>query len=457
MNRAALLPLSRDDLIALILAQHAQIETQAQQISSLTARITELEAKLAAPDKTPGNSSIPPSKGQKSNLPDRPNKPRGGRPGVARVLAEHPDRIIEATLAACPHCAHALGPADLPEIHAYDHIDLPPVRPIVTRINRHRGVCPCCEKRVAAPAPEGFDPGSPFGPGLSALIIHLHVTQAISFQRLVWLMAEVFGVTISEGAIANILARAQAPLVGAAQTLAQAVRTSLVVGSDETSARVGGKTWWQWVLLSSTAIYHVIADTRAAGVVTDFLSGAQPEVWVADRYAGQLGHGAVRQMCLAHLLRDANYAIEEGCNGFALEFKWLLLRAIYIGRRRHGLKDSTLRQYNADLERRLDRLLSRQQPDTPASRRLFKAMRRDRNDLFRFVTRRDVPYTNNACERALRPSVIFRKVTGCFRSKWGAEVYAAAASVIATGRLYGLTALQAISNALAGKPVMIPP
>jgi len=154
-------------------------------------------------------------------------------------------------------------------------------------------------------------------------------------------------------------------------------------------------------------------------------------------------------MCLAHLLRDTNYAIEEGCNGFALEFKWLLLRAISIGRRRPGLKDSTLHQYHADLERRLDRLL-RHQPDKPASRRLFKAMRRDRDDLFRFVTRRDVPYTNNACERALRPSVIFRKVTGCFRSKWGAEVYAAAASVIATGRLHGLTALQAIRNALAG-------
>jgi transposase len=456
VDRAALLSLSRDDLIALILAQHAQLEAQAGQISGLTARIAELEAKLAAPTKTPDNSSLPPSKGQKPNLPDRPKKPRGGRPGVARALAEHPDRIIEATLTTCPHCAHAFGPADLRDIHAYDHIDLPPLRPIVTRINRHRGVCPCCQKRVAAPSPEGFDPGSPFGPGLSALIIHLHVTQAISFQRLVWLMAEVFGVTISEGAIANILARAQAPLVAAAEPLAQAVRTSQVVGSDETSARVGGKTWWQWVLLSSTAIYHVIADTRAAGVVTDFLNGTQPEVWVADRYAGQLGHGAVRQMCLAHLLRDANYAIEEGGNGFALEFKWLLLRAISIGRRRPSLKDSTLHQYHADLQRRLDRLLSHQ-PDKPASRRLFKAMRRDRGDLFRFVTRRDVPYTNNACERALRPSVIFRKVTGCFRSKWGAEVYAAAASVIATGRLHGLTALQAVSNALAGKPILIPP
>jgi transposase len=144
------------------------------------------------------------------------------------------------------------------------------------------------------------------------------------------------------------------------------VRTSPVVGCDETSARVGGKTWWQWVLLSSTAIYHAIADTRAAGVVTDFLNAAQPEVWVADRYAGQRGHGAVRQMGLAHLLRDANHAIEEGCNGFALEFKWLLLRAIFTGRRRPGLKDSTLHQYRADLERRLDRLLSRQ-PGRPAS------------------------------------------------------------------------------------------
>jgi transposase len=457
VDRAAFLTLSRDDLIALILAQHAQIESQAQQISVLTARITELEARLAAPTKTPDNSSLPPSKGQKPNRPDRPKKPRHGRPGVTRTLTERPDRVIEATLAACPHCAHAFGPAELPEIHAYDHIDLPPLRPIVTRINRHRGVCLCCQKRVAAPAPEGFDAGSPFGPDLSALIIHLHVTQAISFQRLAQLMTEVFGVTISEGAIANILARAQAPLVAAAEPLAQAVRASPVVGSDETSARVGGKTWWQWVLLSSTAIYHVIADTRAAEVVTDFLSGARPEVWVADRYAGQLGHGAVRQMCLAHLLRDANYAIEEGCNGFALEFKWLLLRAISIGRRRPDLKDSTLRQYHADLERRLDRLLNRQKPGTRASRRLFKAMRRDRDDLFRFVTRRDVPYTNNACERALRPSVIFRKVTGCFRSKWGAEVYAAAASVIATGRLYGQTALQAVSNALAGKPILIPP
>ena len=340
MNPATLQTLSRDELIALILAQHAQIEAQAQQISALTARIAELEAKLATPPKTPDNSSLPPSKGQKPNLSDRANKPpRRSRPGVARALSEHPDRTIEATLVACPHCEHALGPADQPEIHAYDHIDLPPIHPFVTRINRHSGVCPCCRKHVAAPAPEGLEPGSPFGPGLCALILHLHITQAISFERLARLMREVFGLTISEGAIANILARAQAPLLAAAAPMAAAVRASAVVGSDETSARVCGKTWWQWVLLSSTAICHIIADTRAAEVVTTFLQGARPEVWVADRYGGQLGHGAVRQMCLAHLLRDTNYAIEDGDTIFAPGFRQVLLRAMAIGKRRDTLKD----------------------------------------------------------------------------------------------------------------------
>ena len=455
MNEAVLLSLSRDELVAHNLAQQVQIEAQAQQITALTARIAELEAKLAAPPKTPDNSSLPPSKGQKPNLAGGDKKKRRySHPGVARALTEHPDKTIEATLAVCPHCDHALGPEDMTDFHAYDHIDLPPIRPVVTRINRHSGVCPCCHEHVTAPAPEGFEPGSPFGPGIEALILHLRITQAISFERLARLMGEVFGLEISEGAIANILARAETPLLAAADTIAAAVRASDVVGSDETSARVRGKTWWQWVLLSSTAISHVIANTRAASVVTNFLQGVQPEVWVADRYGGQLGHGAVRQMCLAHLLRDATYAIEAGDTVFAPGFRWLLLRAMAIGKRRAALKDTTLAQYRADLDRRLDKLLSADEPEQPAAARLFRAMRRDRDDLFRFVTRRDVPYTNNACERALRPSVIFRKVTNGFRAEWGARVYAAAASVIATGRLHGLTALEALRAALAGVPVM---
>ena len=220
-----------------------------------------------------------------------------------------------------------------------------------------------------------------------------------------------------------------------------------MVGSDETSARVCGKTWWQWVLLSTTAICHIITDSRAAKVMTDFLDNARPEVWIADRYTAQAGHAECRQLCLAHLLRDTQYTIDEGDTLFAHGFKMLLLRAVAIGRRRDTLNDTTLKQYRIDLDRRLDRLLIRT-PTNRAALKLSRAMKRDRGELFHFVTRRDVPYKNNACERALRPSVIFRKVTGCFRSTEGARLYAAAASVIATGRLHGQTALNAIKNAL---------
>ena len=314
-----------------------------QQIVALTARIAALEARLEGPAKTPDNSSVPPSQGQKADLPaGRRKRRRRGHAGVARALAEHPDRIVTATLPACPHCAHALGPADLPDVHAYDHIDLPPIRPIVTRIHRHRGVCPCCRRPVTAPAPAGFDPGSPFGAGIIALVLHLHVTQAVGFERLARLMHEVFGLTISEGAIANLLDRAKAPLLAAMVPIAAAVRASAVVGCDETSARVCGKTWWQWVLLSGTAICHVIADTRGAAAVTHFLHTARAEVWVADRYGGQQGHGAMRQMCLAHLLHDATYAAEAGDTGFAPGFRRLLCQAVAIGKRRDRLKDTTL-------------------------------------------------------------------------------------------------------------------
>jgi transposase len=103
-------------------------------------------------------------------------------------------------------------------------------------------------------------------------------------------------------------------------------------------------------------------------------------------------------------------------------------------------------------ERRLDRLLARPTV-TEAGTELRRQTKRWRGQFFTFMTDRDVPPTNNAAERALRPSVIFRKVTNGFRSLWGADVHARIRSVIGTGCLNGLSAHQAISRALAGQPI----
>ena len=89
----------------------------------------------------------------------------------------------------------------------------------------------------------------------------------------------------------------------------------------------------------------MIKPSRGKAVVTELFGAIRPEVWVSDMLGSQRGHGVLWQVCLAHLLRDAKYAIECGDTAFSAPFRWLLLRAIAIGRRRNVLKDATLKQY----------------------------------------------------------------------------------------------------------------
>src|SRR5260370_24749990 len=128
MYQDDLVKLSKEELIALALAQTAQIE-------ELTRRIADLEAKLGGPPKTPDNSSLPPSQGRKPNRAERPAaQKRKGRPGVFRALAPNPDRIVASVAERCPPCGHALTPAVQSAFPAYAHIELPPIPPVLHRL-----------------------------------------------------------------------------------------------------------------------------------------------------------------------------------------------------------------------------------------------------------------------------------------------------------------------------------
>lgn len=408
-----------DDLkpmVLLIVAQNTsllgRLDDLLAQNKSLLARIAELEAKLGAPPKTPDNSSLPPSKGQKTNLPDAVPKKKGrkGRAGVTRVLCANPDVTRDIYAKKC-RCGAKLSEADQPGVFAYDHVDLPPIKPVTTRI-------------------------------------HLHACQFVSYNRLVEMLGGLFGVTLSEGAIANMLARARVPFAARAAEIATVVRNSPVIASDETSARVMGKTFWQWVFSTTTAVYHVIAPSRGKCVPTTFLGEAKPDVWLSDRYAGQGKLADAHQYCLAHLLREAQYAIDAGDTIFAPAFKAFLKDACAVGRRRPELADITIKGHARRLQRELDCVLDLE-PRQADGRHLRDAMSvTARDKLLVFLTRRDIEPTNNESERALRPSVIFRKVTNGFRSVWGAEVYADICSVVATGKRNGQPALAAIRDAL---------
>ena len=442
--------LDADSLKPLVLQLLTRIDELLAQNKALLARIAELEAKLGQPPKTPTNSSLPPSRGQKANVaaPPREKKGRKGRPGVARALCPNPDATREVYADKCA-CGARLKSADQPDVFAYDHIDLPPIKPVVTRVHLHKGCCPRCQRRVAARPPADMRPGSPFGPGIVALVTYLHACQMVSYARLVEMLDGVFGVQISQGAIANMLARAQAPLAAQADAIAESVRSSPVIASDETSARVCGKNHWQWAFVAASAVYHTIAPSRGKAVPAAFLGQAKPQVWLSDRLAAQGKHAHAHQYCLAHLIRNAQYAIDAGDTTFAPAFLSLLQDACAVGRRRGELADATIKAHRRRLRRELDRVLALK-PTQADGRHLREAMLLDARDkLLVFLSRRDVEPTNNQSEQALRPSVIFRKVTNGFRSQWGAKVYADICSIVGTGRRAGRSALAALRDALA--------
>ncbi len=443
----------KDALILALLPLVAQLEAAQARVAALEARIED----LSRPPKTPDNSSTPPSRGQKQDCsqPSDPKPARKSRPGVGRALHPNPDRTIDALLAACPGCRAAFPATSQSPQQVYDRIELPPIKPDVTRVRLFGGRCACCGERATAAAPAGLEPGSPFGKSVEALVVYLHYAHAIGLERLAALMGEIFALPISEGAISNMLARARAPLGAAAAAIRATVTASPVVCSDETSARVQGKTWWEWVFVGTLAVLHLIRPSRGKAVVRSLFGAIQPEVWVSDMLGSQRGHGQDWQVCLAHLLRDARYAVECGDLAFSAAFKRLLLRALAIGRRRETLKDTTLAQYRADLDRRLDRIMALPSLGKPGQR-LRKRIGRHRARLFVFVTRRDVPPTNNVSERHLRPSVVFRKVTNGFRSDWGAETYAAFRSVVSTAKANGNAVLDAVRTALVSKPLNAP-
>lgn len=442
--------LDADSLKPLVLQLLAQNKALLERIDTLLARIAELEARTGKPPKTPTNSSLPPASGQKANrsATSTGKKRRKGRPGVARMLAENPDATREIYAETCS-CGAALSPADQPDAFAYDHIDLPPIRPVTTRINLHKGNCPCCKRRVTAKPPADMPPGSPFGPGIVSLVTYLHACQMVSYNRMTEVLDGLFGLKLSEGAIANMLARAHKPFAARAARIAETVRQSPVIASDETSARVCGKTHWQWTFAAATAVFHTIAPTRGKAVPIEFLAGVKPKVWLSDRLAAQGKHAEAHQVCLAHLMRDAQYAIDAGDTVFAPAFKRFLREACAIARRRPALADATIKTYARNLQRELDRLLDLEPTQTDGNHLRASMVVDGRDKLLVFMTRRDVEPTNNVSERALRPSVIFRKVTNGFRSGWGAKVYADICSIVATGRLAGRSPLAAIRSALA--------
>src|SRR5260370_11207556 len=179
-------------------AKDALIRTLIERLNDLTVRLEVLEAENAAlrkenaelrvkldlPPKTPDNSSTPPSQGHKASGAADAKPKAKPHAGAHRPLHPNPTRRREVLASQCQHCRADVSGVMQTPVHTYDRIEIPEIKPDVTRVALLGGMCPCCAKPFKAAPPAGRQPSAPLRAHLRAFAIYFRFTQPLSFSRL---------------------------------------------------------------------------------------------------------------------------------------------------------------------------------------------------------------------------------------------------------------------------------
>jgi transposase len=360
----------------------------------------------------------------------------------------------EHALADCPQCGGPLTGGTVARTR--EVIEVPRGAPVVTEHVYLERRCPRCGG-CWSPGPDldGVVVGQGrLGIGLLSLIAWLREEGRLPVAAIRRYLAQVHGLALSVGAIVGavrtVAARAEAVVTG----YREAIRASPVVHADETGWREGGANGYTWTF-STPEVRYFVHGGRDASMLASALGDDFAGVLVSDFYGVYTAAEGVRhQYCWAHLLRDVDEVAQRhrrdaAVRGWADGIHRLFARAQEAA----ALADPTARQRaRQELERALltlcapylpatgtapDGASPRADTDEPAPAVLCRRIDRYLGGLFVFVEEPAVPPTNNAAERALRPVVTSRKISGGTRSAAGTATKMTLASLFGTWRLQG--------------------
>ena len=451
---------SREELIALILAQRERLADQEQEIARLRAALVTQQAAiaqltervgvlLAARDAPTGDD--PPSRpttmpglkpaGRSLPVPPAPRPRKRRARGYGRKRMAPTAHQIHA-YAQCPHCATALRGGTVTRTR--EVIELVPARVEVTAHVYVERRCRRCRGRwLPEPGLDGVVVGQGrLGVGLLSLIAVLREELRLPIAGIQWYLAAVHGLSLSVGAIVETLhtlaARAE-PLVS---QIRAAIRGSPVVHVDETGWRQNGHNGYAWTFSTPTARAFV-RGSRERAVLEDAIGDDYAGVLVSDFYAAYTSYAGRHQYCWAHLLRDVHEVAESHrddvlVHGWADAVHALYQRACACPAREATARRQARQAYEAELGALCAPYLG--VAEAP-QRVLCERMTKHLGALFVFVEDPDVPATNNAAERSLRHLVTARKISGGTRSPAGTTTKMTLASLFGTWRLQGLNPL----------------
>ena len=393
------------------------------------------------------------------------------------------DEVVEHHPDACRRCGTLLDGED-PDPLRHQVVEIPPITPVVIEHRLHRLVCPCCSTSTCATLPADVE-ASPYGPSLSALVGLLGSAFPLSFSKTQALLDQLLGVEISRGAIATIRKRLSATLAQPMTAALEAARAQPVAYVDEIGAPTGnavdavfreavgnnptGKRGWQWVMVPAVVTVFIQSLSRSTAAAIELLGSTFGGIVVSDRFSVYNHHPLERrQICWAHVIRDLTAIAERP--GASAEFGAELLelqRKLFAHwhRYKEGAIDwPNLQQACVPIHQAFEATLRRvvalghqSGERTPWAKTVgtCNKLLPMADGLWTFLTIKGIEPTNNAAVdnvfsagvRALRRSVIQRKISHGVQSRQGATCRSRLLTVTTTLRQQGRDVWQFLEQA----------
>lgn len=448
--------MSREVLITEEMIARQPPEAQAI-IRILLAKIAVLEARL---NQTPRNSSLPPSTEHPHAKPAPPTKPsgrrRGGQPGHpkherALIPVEECDDVVVMKPEACRRCGERLAGIDLAPWRRQVW-EIPEIKPVVIEYQLHRLVCPGCGETTCGQLPPGVPQGTA-GPRLVALTALLMGCFKQSKRRVALFLGEVLHQPCSPGWVVKLQNQATDALRPAYHELARTLPTQPVLGIDESPTKEARTKSWLWTFVAGTFTVFALRTTRAATVLGELLTDAFDGVVNCDR-AKMYGSQGRLQWCWAHLKRDFQALIDHPDHQVKRLGHDLMRPTRELFRHWRRYRDGTITRRGllrlmGPIRNEIDALLLRGAfSGNPKLTGMCRPLYDHRDWLWTFLDIERVEPTNNASERALRPAVIWRKLSFGTESAGGSRFVETILTVVETCHKQSRNTFEFLTNAI---------
>jgi hypothetical protein len=426
-------------------------------VEELRAEITALKAKIAALEKDSRNSSKPPSSdfGKKSKTKPKPKKDdndrkRGAQPGhdphFRDPFGDADVQYSDIVCVECPDCHGPVTPSKLPpKIIQQIEVPLPSEMISIVGVRSYPGWCRKCKQVHYTPFDPAITRAGLAGPRLAALIGYLKGVCHCSYSTIKRFLRDLFGVKLSRGFLAKIVAKISDSMQDAYDDLAKRLPEQKLLNIDETGHKEYKARLWTWCFRASLFTLFKIDPSRGSDVLLHTLGDDFDGLIGCDYFSAYRKYmkdtGVLLQFCLAHFLRDVRFLVEHPDTKNQAYGQRVLakLRALFavIHTRDQFSKDG----FTVALQNAGDELWAEvvyRVPATKESRNLAKRFHKHGESYLRFITTPGLEPTNNLAEQAIRFVVIDRKITQGSRGetgqRWLERIWTAIATCAQSGR-----------------------